>query len=70
MNLYFLGLEENNLLRCQLGILLEKTLEMECFHTRFSAWTPFSNKSLNRQVSYILLNKTSLICKVNFAVTY
>lgn len=24
MNLYFLGLEENNLLRCQLGILLEK----------------------------------------------
>ncbi|XP_073750104.1 epithelial cell-transforming sequence 2 oncogene-like isoform X2 [Callorhinus ursinus] len=27
-----------------------KTLEMECFHTRFSAWTPFSNKSLNRQL--------------------
>ncbi|VFV20301.1 epithelial cell-transforming [Lynx pardinus] len=26
-----------------------KTLEMECFHTRFSAWTPFSNKSLNRE---------------------
>ncbi|KAM9667276.1 epithelial cell-transforming sequence 2 oncogene-like isoform 3-T4 [Trichechus inunguis] len=26
-----------------------KTLEMESFHTRFSAWTPFSNKSLNRQ---------------------
>uniref|UniRef100_A0A8C0PTU1 DH domain-containing protein n=1 Tax=Canis lupus familiaris TaxID=9615 RepID=A0A8C0PTU1_CANLF len=23
---------------------------MECFHTRFSAWTPFSNKSLNRQL--------------------
>ncbi|XP_035880674.1 epithelial cell-transforming sequence 2 oncogene-like [Phyllostomus discolor] len=27
-----------------------KTLEMESFHTRFSAWTPFSNKSLNRQL--------------------
>ncbi|XP_053078155.1 epithelial cell-transforming sequence 2 oncogene-like isoform X6 [Acinonyx jubatus] len=27
-----------------------KTLEMECFHTRFSAWTPFSNKSLNREL--------------------
>ncbi|XP_045670683.1 epithelial cell-transforming sequence 2 oncogene-like [Ursus americanus] len=27
-----------------------KTLEMECFHTRFSTWTPFSNKSLNRQL--------------------
>ncbi|XP_032195270.1 epithelial cell-transforming sequence 2 oncogene-like isoform X3 [Mustela erminea] len=27
-----------------------KTLEMECFHTRFSAWTPFGNKSLNRQL--------------------
>uniref|UniRef100_A0A7N5KHV2 Epithelial cell transforming 2 like n=1 Tax=Ailuropoda melanoleuca TaxID=9646 RepID=A0A7N5KHV2_AILME len=23
---------------------------MECFHTRFSTWTPFSNKSLNRQL--------------------
>ncbi|XP_073929515.1 epithelial cell-transforming sequence 2 oncogene-like isoform X3 [Castor canadensis] len=28
----------------------QKTLEMESFHTRFSAWTPFSNKSLNRQL--------------------
>ncbi|KAM5325599.1 epithelial cell-transforming sequence 2 oncogene-like isoform 3-T8 [Glossophaga mutica] len=27
-----------------------KTLEMECLRTRFSAWTPFSNKSLNRQL--------------------
>ncbi|XP_057166994.1 epithelial cell-transforming sequence 2 oncogene-like [Ursus arctos] len=27
-----------------------KTLEMECFHTRFSTWTPFGNKSLNRQL--------------------
>ncbi|XP_055982263.1 LOW QUALITY PROTEIN: epithelial cell-transforming sequence 2 oncogene-like [Sorex fumeus] len=27
-----------------------KTLEMESFHTRFSAWTPFCNKSLNRQL--------------------
>ncbi|XP_072822021.1 epithelial cell-transforming sequence 2 oncogene-like isoform X2 [Vicugna pacos] len=27
-----------------------ETLEMESFHTRFSAWTPFSNKSLNRQL--------------------
>ncbi|XP_004740365.1 epithelial cell-transforming sequence 2 oncogene-like isoform X3 [Mustela putorius furo] len=27
-----------------------KTSEMECFHTRFSAWTPFGNKSLNRQL--------------------
>ncbi|XP_047588064.1 epithelial cell-transforming sequence 2 oncogene-like isoform X2 [Lutra lutra] len=27
-----------------------KTLEMECFHTRFSAWTPFGNKLLNRQL--------------------
>ncbi|XP_069454625.1 epithelial cell-transforming sequence 2 oncogene-like isoform X4 [Ovis canadensis] len=26
-----------------------ESLEMESFHTRFSAWTPFSNKSLNRQ---------------------
>ncbi|XP_058163533.1 epithelial cell-transforming sequence 2 oncogene-like isoform X2 [Dasypus novemcinctus] len=25
-------------------------LEMESFHTRFSAWTPFSNKSLNSQL--------------------
>ncbi|XP_006915433.2 epithelial cell-transforming sequence 2 oncogene-like [Pteropus alecto] len=32
-----------------------KTLEMESFHRRFSAWTPFTNKSLNRQVSYILV---------------
>ncbi|XP_008689272.1 epithelial cell-transforming sequence 2 oncogene-like [Ursus maritimus] len=23
---------------------------MECFHTRFSTWTPFGNKSLNRQL--------------------
>ncbi|XP_069866604.1 epithelial cell-transforming sequence 2 oncogene-like isoform X2 [Dipodomys merriami] len=28
----------------------QKILEMESFHTRFSAWTPFSNKSLNRQL--------------------
>ncbi|KAB0362208.1 hypothetical protein FD754_006364 [Muntiacus muntjak] len=28
-----------------------ESLEMESFHTRFSAWTPFSNKSLNRQCS-------------------
>ncbi|XP_060275271.1 epithelial cell-transforming sequence 2 oncogene-like isoform X2 [Ovis aries] len=27
-----------------------ESLEMESFHTRFSAWTPFSNKSLNRQL--------------------
>ncbi|XP_045400413.1 LOW QUALITY PROTEIN: epithelial cell-transforming sequence 2 oncogene-like [Lemur catta] len=27
-----------------------KTLEVETYHTRFSAWTPFSNKSLNRQL--------------------
>ncbi|XP_054992716.1 epithelial cell-transforming sequence 2 oncogene-like [Sorex araneus] len=27
-----------------------ETLEMESFHTRFSAWTPFCNKSLNRQL--------------------
>ncbi|XP_050643304.1 epithelial cell-transforming sequence 2 oncogene-like isoform X1 [Macaca thibetana thibetana] len=27
-----------------------RTPEMESFHTRFSAWTPFSNKSLNRQL--------------------
>ncbi|KAM4817266.1 epithelial cell-transforming sequence 2 oncogene-like isoform 1-T1 [Urocitellus parryii] len=27
-----------------------KTLEMESLNTRFSAWTPFSNKSLNRQL--------------------
>nr|KAF6341147.1 epithelial cell transforming 2 like [Myotis myotis] len=27
-----------------------KTLEMESFHTRFSAWTPCSNKALNRQL--------------------
>uniref|UniRef100_A0A2K6GHT8 Epithelial cell transforming 2 like n=1 Tax=Propithecus coquereli TaxID=379532 RepID=A0A2K6GHT8_PROCO len=27
-----------------------KTLEVESYHTRFSAWTPFSNKSLNRQL--------------------
>ncbi|XP_036078034.1 epithelial cell-transforming sequence 2 oncogene-like isoform X5 [Rousettus aegyptiacus] len=26
------------------------TLEMESFHRRFSAWTPFTNKSLNRQL--------------------
>ncbi|XP_037700135.1 epithelial cell-transforming sequence 2 oncogene-like isoform X6 [Choloepus didactylus] len=28
----------------------QETLEMESFHTRLSAWTPFSNKSLNRQL--------------------
>ncbi|XP_032130519.1 epithelial cell-transforming sequence 2 oncogene-like isoform X2 [Sapajus apella] len=27
-----------------------RTPEMESFHTRFSAWTPFNNKSLNRQL--------------------
>nr|XP_023506997.1 epithelial cell-transforming sequence 2 oncogene-like isoform X7 [Equus caballus] len=27
-----------------------KTLGMESYHTRFSAWTPFSNKTLNRQL--------------------
>ncbi|XP_021567154.1 epithelial cell-transforming sequence 2 oncogene-like [Carlito syrichta] len=27
-----------------------KTLETESYHTRFSAWTPFSNMSLNRQL--------------------
>ncbi|XP_070273879.1 epithelial cell-transforming sequence 2 oncogene-like isoform X3 [Myotis yumanensis] len=27
-----------------------KTLEMESFHTRFSAWTPCSNKALNKQL--------------------
>ncbi|XP_076999425.1 epithelial cell-transforming sequence 2 oncogene-like [Tamandua tetradactyla] len=27
-----------------------ETLEMESFHRRFSTWTPFSNKSLNRQL--------------------
>ncbi|XP_033619157.1 epithelial cell-transforming sequence 2 oncogene-like [Fukomys damarensis] len=27
-----------------------KTLEMDSFHRRFSTWTPFSNKSLNRQL--------------------
>ncbi|XP_047413272.1 epithelial cell-transforming sequence 2 oncogene-like isoform X6 [Sciurus carolinensis] len=27
-----------------------KTPEMESLHTRFSAWTPFSNKPLNRQL--------------------
>ncbi|XP_075410012.1 epithelial cell-transforming sequence 2 oncogene-like [Tenrec ecaudatus] len=27
-----------------------KTLETESFHTRFSAWTPFNNKPLNRQL--------------------
>ncbi|XP_045150526.1 epithelial cell-transforming sequence 2 oncogene-like [Echinops telfairi] len=27
-----------------------KTLEIESFHTRFSAWTPFNNKPLNRQL--------------------
>ncbi|XP_021115003.1 epithelial cell-transforming sequence 2 oncogene-like isoform X2 [Heterocephalus glaber] len=28
----------------------QETLEMDSFHTRFSTWTPFSNKSLNRQL--------------------
>ncbi|XP_004674185.2 PREDICTED: epithelial cell-transforming sequence 2 oncogene-like [Condylura cristata] len=32
------------------GDSARKTLEMESFHTRFSAWTPFRNKSLNRQL--------------------
>ncbi|XP_053446588.1 epithelial cell-transforming sequence 2 oncogene-like [Nycticebus coucang] len=27
-----------------------KALEVESYHTRFSAWTPFSNASLNRQL--------------------
>nr|XP_019588337.1 PREDICTED: epithelial cell-transforming sequence 2 oncogene-like isoform X1 [Rhinolophus sinicus]XP_019588338.1 PREDICTED: epithelial cell-transforming sequence 2 oncogene-like isoform X1 [Rhinolophus sinicus]XP_019588339.1 PREDICTED: epithelial cell-transforming sequence 2 oncogene-like isoform X1 [Rhinolophus sinicus]XP_019588340.1 PREDICTED: epithelial cell-transforming sequence 2 oncogene-like isoform X1 [Rhinolophus sinicus] len=35
-----------------------KTLEMESFHTRFSAWTPFNNKSLNRQ---LFLERVALI---------
>ncbi|KAM5285329.1 epithelial cell-transforming sequence 2 oncogene-like isoform 1-T6 [Hipposideros larvatus] len=35
-----------------------KSLEMESFHTRFSAWTPFSNKSLNRQ---LFLERVALI---------
>ncbi|KAM5263996.1 LOW QUALITY PROTEIN: epithelial cell-transforming sequence 2 oncogene-like [Ctenodactylus gundi] len=28
----------------------QEALEMESFHTRFSAWTSFSNKSLNKQL--------------------
>uniref|UniRef100_A0A8C5P060 Epithelial cell transforming sequence 2 oncogene-like n=1 Tax=Jaculus jaculus TaxID=51337 RepID=A0A8C5P060_JACJA len=32
------------------GDFSQKTLEMDSFHTRFSAWTPFNNKSLNRQL--------------------
>ncbi|XP_054424930.1 epithelial cell-transforming sequence 2 oncogene-like [Pteronotus mesoamericanus] len=32
------------------GASSRKTLELESFRTRFSAWTPFSNKSLNRQL--------------------
>uniref|UniRef100_A0A8C6QSR5 Epithelial cell transforming sequence 2 oncogene-like n=1 Tax=Nannospalax galili TaxID=1026970 RepID=A0A8C6QSR5_NANGA len=31
------------------GNFSQKTLEMESFHTKFSAWTPFNNKSLNKQ---------------------
>ncbi|KAM4865844.1 epithelial cell-transforming sequence 2 oncogene-like isoform 2-T2 [Thomomys bottae] len=33
-----------------IGETSQKILEMESFHTRFSAWTPFRNKSLNRQL--------------------
>ncbi|EDL93769.1 rCG57411, isoform CRA_b [Rattus norvegicus] len=33
-----------------LGNLSLKSLEVESFHTRFSAWTPFKNQSLNRQL--------------------
>ncbi|XP_037376376.1 epithelial cell-transforming sequence 2 oncogene-like [Talpa occidentalis] len=36
-----------------------KALEVESFHTRFSAWTPFSNKSLNRQ---LFQERVALIC--------
>ncbi|XP_017650842.1 epithelial cell-transforming sequence 2 oncogene-like [Nannospalax galili] len=32
------------------GNFSQKTLEMESFHTKFSAWTPFNNKSLNKQL--------------------
>ncbi|XP_038196220.1 epithelial cell-transforming sequence 2 oncogene-like isoform X2 [Arvicola amphibius] len=28
----------------------QRSLEMESFHTRFSTWTPFNNRSLNRQL--------------------
>ncbi|ELK09674.1 Epithelial cell transforming sequence 2 oncolike protein [Pteropus alecto] len=49
-----------------------KTLEMESFHRRFSAWTPFTNKSLNRQVSYILFVRDQFsermqVAKVDFS---
>ncbi|XP_076783038.1 epithelial cell-transforming sequence 2 oncogene-like isoform X2 [Arvicanthis niloticus] len=33
-----------------LGNLPLESLEMETYHTRFSAWTPFKNQSLNRQL--------------------
>ncbi|XP_052025989.1 epithelial cell-transforming sequence 2 oncogene-like isoform X2 [Apodemus sylvaticus] len=33
-----------------LGNLALDSLEEESFHTRFSAWTPFKNRSLNRQL--------------------
>ncbi|XP_028635080.1 epithelial cell-transforming sequence 2 oncogene-like [Grammomys surdaster] len=33
-----------------LGNLPLESLEMESYHTRFSAWTPFKNQSLNRQL--------------------
>ncbi|EDL03469.1 mCG17302, isoform CRA_b, partial [Mus musculus] len=33
-----------------LGSLPLESMEVESFHTRFSAWTPFKNQSLNRQL--------------------
>ncbi|XP_057617452.1 epithelial cell-transforming sequence 2 oncogene-like isoform X2 [Chionomys nivalis] len=33
-----------------LGNFPQRSLEMESFHTRFSTWTPFNNRSLNRQL--------------------
>nr|XP_048281414.1 epithelial cell-transforming sequence 2 oncogene-like isoform X2 [Myodes glareolus] len=33
-----------------LGNFSQRSLEMESFHTRFSTWTPFNNRSLNRQL--------------------
>uniref|UniRef100_A0A8C6N4K9 Epithelial cell transforming sequence 2 oncogene-like n=1 Tax=Mus spicilegus TaxID=10103 RepID=A0A8C6N4K9_MUSSI len=33
-----------------LGSLPLESVEVESFHTRFSAWTPFKNQSLNRQL--------------------
>ncbi|XP_060236208.1 epithelial cell-transforming sequence 2 oncogene-like [Meriones unguiculatus] len=32
------------------GNFLQESLEVESFHTRFSAWTPFNNQFLNRQL--------------------